>query len=268
MSLVGTRPPTVDEWEQYELHHRSRMSTKTHIRDFLDTKPLVSLFTRPRRFGKTLNMNMFRAFFEKTQENTSIYFRDKKIWQCGNNYTRHQGQYPVIFLTFKDVKCRTWEDTFQKIGRLISLEFIRHRELETSLVLSSYEKEQYHRLASENANEVDYQMGLQLLSMLLHGMMLGLCAVLGNRYRIRSNREAGLGRFDIQLSPLVSGIPGFLFEFKHTKDERVNLAVLADSALQQINEKKYDTELRNAGVNSIIKIGIAFRGKNAVVKRG
>lgn len=51
-------------------------------------------------------------------------------------------------------------------------------------------------------------------------------------------------------------------------DERVNLAVLADSALQQINEKKYDTELRNAGVNSIIKIGIAFRGKNAVVKRG
>lgn len=99
-------------------------------------------------------------------------------------------------------------------------------------------------------------------------MMLGLCAVLGNRYRIRSNREAGLGRFDIQLSPLVSGIPGFLFEFKHTKDERVNLAVLADSALQQINEKKYDTELRNAGVNSIIKIGIAFRGKNAVVKRG
>lgn len=101
-----------------------------------------------------------------------------------------------------------------------------------------------------------------------HGMMLGLCAVLGNRYRIRSNREAGLGRFDIQLSPLVSGILGFLFEFKHTKDERVNLAVLADSVLQQINEKKYDTELRNAGVNSIIKIGIAFRGKNAVVKRG
>ena len=152
------------------------------IRDFLDTKPLVSLFTRPRRFGKTLNMDMFRAFFEKTQENTSIYFRDKKIWQCGNNYTRHQGQYPVIFLTFKDVKCRTWEDTFQKIGRLISLEFIRHRELETSLVLSSYEKEQYHRLASENANEVDYQMGLQLLSMLLHKHYSKECIIIIDEY--------------------------------------------------------------------------------------
>ena len=51
-----------------------------------------------------------------------------------------------------------------------------------------------------------------------HGMMLGLCAVLGNRYQVRSNRESGRRRFDVQLAPLVSGIPGFLFEFKHTND--------------------------------------------------
>ena len=100
-----------------------------------------------------------------------------------------------------------------------------------------------------------------------HGMMLGLCAVLGNRYQVRSNRESGRRRFDVQLAPLVSGIPGFLFEFKHTNDEHVYLDVLADSALRQIDEKKYDAELRSAGINSVIKIGIAFRGKNAVVKR-
>ena len=100
-----------------------------------------------------------------------------------------------------------------------------------------------------------------------HGMMLGLCAVLGNRYQVRSNRESGRRRFDVQLAPLVSGIPGFLFEFKHTNDEQVDLDVLADSALRQIDEKKYDAELRSAGINSVIKIGIAFRGKNAVVKR-
>ena len=101
-----------------------------------------------------------------------------------------------------------------------------------------------------------------------HGMMLGLCAILGNRYQVRSNRESGLGRFDVQLTPLVNGIPGFLFEFKHTNDDHVNLETLADRALRQIDEKKYDTELRNAGVGEIIKIGIAFRGKNAAVKRG
>lgn len=524
------------------------------IRDFLDKKPMVSLFTRPRRFGKTLNMDMLRVFFEKTNEDTSVYFKDKQIWQCGDYYTKHQGQYPVIFLTFKDVKSMTWEETFQKIRRLISLEFIRHNELETSSVLTAYEKEQYHLLAGDNGDEVDCQMGLQLLSLLLHkhygreciiiideydtpiqqghtcnfypeivnfmrnffsgglkdnphlafgfltgilrvakesifsgmnnlktysilddgyssyfgftekevkdmlryygkddkynelsewydgyrfgnteifnpwsvinyisdncfpkafwqstgnneiigeiiqtatpeitkdlykllcgekiaayidtgviypevqnnpysiysfllvagylkvaniypqsdgnfmcdvaipnkeitfvyekevlnrtnqnslaisisqaifskdtqklqalledfmvksissidganegfyhGMMLGLCAILGNCYKIRSNRESGLGRFDIQLMPLTKGMPGFIFEFKHTKDEHTDLSALADSALQQIEAKKYDTELRDNGVNSIISIGIAFRGKSAVVRRG
>ncbi|RGT09735.1 hypothetical protein DW753_10680 [Agathobacter rectalis] len=524
------------------------------IRDFLDKKPMVSLFTRPRRFGKTLNMDMLRVFFEKTNEDTSVYFKDKQIWQCGDYYTKHQGQYPVIFLTFKDVKSMTWEETFQKIRRLISLEFIRHNELETSSVLTAYEKEQYHLLAGDSGDEVDCQMGLQLLSLLLHkhygreciiiideydtpiqqghtcnfypeivnfmrnffsgglkdnphlafgfltgilrvakesifsgmnnlktysilddgyssyfgftekevkdmlryygkddkynelsewydgyrfgnteifnpwsvinyisdncfpkafwqstgsneiigeiiqtatpeitkdlykllcgekiaayidtgviypevqnnpysiysfllvagylkvaniypqsdgnfmcdvaipnkeitfvyekevlnrtnqnslaisisqaifskdtqklqslledfmvksissidganegfyhGMMLGLCAILGNRYKIRSNRESGLGRFDIQLMPLTKGMPGFIFEFKHTKDEHADLSALADSALQQIEAKKYDTELRDNGVNSIISIGIAFRWKSAVVRRG
>lgn len=53
------------------------------IRDFLDECPMVSLFTRPRRFGKTLNMDMLRVFFEKTDEGTSVCFKDKLIWSCG-----------------------------------------------------------------------------------------------------------------------------------------------------------------------------------------
>ena len=74
------------------------------IRDFLDKKALVSLFTRPRRFGKTMNMDMLRVFFEISDEDTSIYFKDKAIWKCDSKYRNHQGKYPVIFLTFKDVK--------------------------------------------------------------------------------------------------------------------------------------------------------------------
>ena len=524
------------------------------IRDFLNALPMVSLFTRPRRFGKTLNMDMLRVFFEKTPEDTFIYFKDKYIWQCGDYYTKHQGQYPVIFLSFKDIKCSCWHETFQKISKLISLEFMRHDELESSTVLSSYEKEQYHRFASEGMNEVDCQMGLQLLSLLLHkhygkecviiideydtpiqqghlcdfyndivnfmrnffsgglkdnphlafgfltgilrvakesifsgmnnlktnsilddsyssyfgftkdevkdmleyyeyedkyqeicewydgycfgnteifnpwsvinyisdqcfpkafwqstgsndiigeiigaatpeinenlykllcgntittyidtsviypevqsnpysiysfllvagylkvaaiypqndgnymcdvaipnkeiafvyekevlnrtnqnnvsisvhqaifskdanklqsllenfmlksistmdgaseafyhGMMLGLCAVLGSQYQVRSNRESGLGRFDIELLPMVKNMPGFIFELKHTKDMNIDLDSLADSALRQIDNMKYDAELKAFGVDDIVKIGIAFRQKSAVVKRG
>ena len=68
-----------------------------------------------------------------------------------------------------------------------------------------------------------------------HGMMLGLCAILSNQY--------------------------------HTKDPHIDLESLADFALKQIEEKKYDTELLDAQVHSIVKIGIAFCGKKAVVKR-
>ena len=62
------------------------------IKEFLDQKPLVSLFTRPRRFGKTLNMDMLRVFFEISEENTAKYFVDKKIWRCGAEYRAHQGK--------------------------------------------------------------------------------------------------------------------------------------------------------------------------------
>ena len=59
------------------------------IKEFLDERPKVSLFTRPRRFGKTLNMDMLRTYFEKTDEDTSVYFQDKKIWKAAKQLSGH-----------------------------------------------------------------------------------------------------------------------------------------------------------------------------------
>ena len=523
------------------------------IKDFLDKKPKVSLFTRPRRFGKTLNMDMLRVFFEKTDVDTSRYFRDKAIWSYGNTYTSYQGKYPVIHLSFKDVKCTSWQETYSMIIRLIALEFRRHIELENSEKLNKYEKEQFVALADSTADASEYQLSLQILSLLLHkhygketiiiideydtpiqqghtcgfyneviefmrnffsgglkdnshlaygfltgilrvakesifsglnnlvvnsildkpysqyfgftkdeveqmltyygyqekltevcewydgylfgnteifnpwsvinyvseecfpkafwqstgsndiigeiissadddiikslyqllngdtvtsyvdtsviypkvqsdpysiysfllvagylkvsktypqndgnymceiaipnkeiafvyekevldktgrtsfaieiqqaiftgnaaklqkllekfmlnsisvfdgtnesfyhGMMLGLRAALSNQYRIKSNSESGYGRFDISLIPDKHTNPGFIFEFKHAKTNNQDLGALADEALTQIDEKKYDTEMKTLSVANIIKIGIAFRGKKAVVKQ-
>lgn len=138
------------------------------IRDFLDERPKVSLFTRPRRFGKTLNMDMLRTFFEKTDQDTSLYFRDKKIWSCGETYRAHQGKYPLIFLSFKDVKYSSWEETRQTLQKLIGQEFRRHDELASSAALSDYEKEEFSRLATETADEVACQMSLRTLTLFLH----------------------------------------------------------------------------------------------------
>lgn len=137
------------------------------IKEFLDQKPLVSLFTRPRRFGKTLNMDMLRVFFEISDKNTSKYFADKNIWQCGEEYRSHQGKYPVIFLTFKDVKFDTWDATIDKIRGLLQEEYGRHQELLNSDKLAQYEKEYFTKIISATANEVELTSSLERLSKML-----------------------------------------------------------------------------------------------------
>lgn len=137
------------------------------IKDFLDRKPLVSLFTRPRRFGKTMNMDMLRVFFERSDEDTSVHFRDKGIWKCGQEYTEQQGQYPVIFLTFKDVKFETWASTLEKLGGLLQAEFGRHKELLNSDKVADYEKEYFTKILYGKANEVELSSSLENLSRML-----------------------------------------------------------------------------------------------------
>ena len=137
------------------------------IKEFLDQKPLVSLFTRPRRFGKTLNMDMLRVYFEMTDEDTSKYFEDKNIWKCGKDYRLHQGKYPVIFLTFKDVKFDSWQATIEKIKSLLQEEYGRHQELLSSLKISDYEKEYFNKVLSATENEVELSFSLEKLSKML-----------------------------------------------------------------------------------------------------
>ena len=137
------------------------------IKEFLNQKPLVSLFTRPRRFGKTLNMDMLRVFFEKSSEDTSVYFQDKMIWSCGEEYKKHQGTYPVIFLTLKDVKFDSWEATIGKIRALLQAEFGRHLELLESKSIAGYEKAYFERIIDGNATEVDLASALENLSRML-----------------------------------------------------------------------------------------------------
>lgn len=137
------------------------------IKEFLDKKSFVSLFTRPRRFGKTLNMDMLRVFFEISAEDTSKHFSTKKIWQCGEEYRKHQGKYPVIFLTFKDVKFNSWKATLDKISNLLQEEFGRHQELSTSDKLAAYEKTYFSKIINGEASEVDLTISLEKLSQML-----------------------------------------------------------------------------------------------------
>lgn len=79
------------------------------IKDILDAGAKVTLFTRPRRFGKTLNMSMLRRYFEKTDEDNSYLFNGLKISKTNDKYLQYMGQYPVISISLKSMKQPTWE---------------------------------------------------------------------------------------------------------------------------------------------------------------
>ena len=138
------------------------------LRDFIDERPMVSLFTRPRRFGKTLNMDMIRTFFEKTEEDTSVYFKDKKIWECGEKYRNYQGKYPVIFVTFKDIKFSTWKETFSAMKDIFANEAHHHMEIQLSEKCDDYDRKIFDKILSGEVNEIELSSALFELSRMLH----------------------------------------------------------------------------------------------------
>ena len=137
------------------------------IRDLIDDQVPVILFTRPRRFGKTLALDMLKTFFEKTKEDTSIYFKDKQIWSCGEKYQKMQGAFPVISITFKDAKFSDWASTYAAIKNVIRDEFMRHDELFTSDRLNPVEQDYLSRMQTDELSDVEYTRSLLNLGRML-----------------------------------------------------------------------------------------------------
>lgn len=109
-------------------------------------------------------MDMLKIFFEISEEDTSAYFSDKKIWKCGQKYRDYQGKYPVIFISFKDIKHKNWEDSLRNIASVLAGEFLRHKELYESTKVNEFDKEYYRRVAAQKADEVELGQSLLILS--------------------------------------------------------------------------------------------------------
>ena len=134
------------------------------IEKMLENRTPVTLFTRPRRFGKTLNMSMLKYFFdiENKEENRRL-FENLKI--SDSKYMSEQGKYPVIFISLKDLKADTWEKTFERLKELISdlyAEFESMREK-----MNKRDKMKFDRIFFEKEN-TDYASSLKLLSNYLY----------------------------------------------------------------------------------------------------
>ena len=137
------------------------------IQKLVENKSVVFLFPRPRRFGKTLNMMMLRRFFEISEKSKAHLFDGLKIkdWQ---DFEKYQGKYPVIWISLKDVKDKTWKVSFENIKSNIIEEFNRHSYLSSSSRLTEAQKEYFEAIVSRNGTEHEYTTSLYRLSELLH----------------------------------------------------------------------------------------------------
>ena len=137
------------------------------IRDILDSGAKVTLFTRPRRFGKTLNMSMLRYFFEKSEQDNSYLFNDLAISQAGEKYLSHMGQYPVISISLKGMKQADYKTAFIEFKKIISKEFRRHDELLLSDKVYNSDKETFLKICNNSGDYTDYNSALRFLADML-----------------------------------------------------------------------------------------------------
>ena len=140
------------------------------IKKLLDQGGQVNLFTRPRRFGKTLLQTMLRTFFEAERDwngqpkDNSHYFDGMKIMDAGEEYTSHLGQYPVIFLSLKSAKQPTFEMAYQSLADEIMKEFERHHYVLSDGNMFPAKREKYMKLLEGKADEIDYAKAIAFLS--------------------------------------------------------------------------------------------------------
>ena len=136
------------------------------IRQWWENADDITLITRPRRFGKTLNMNMLNCFFSRQYENRGDLFKGLSIW-TDQRYQRLQGSYPVIFISFADVKQNNYKDAIQKIKNIVVDAYRQHRYLNKEDCFTENEKQQMMEI-TEKMDDVTAQDALKNLSSYLN----------------------------------------------------------------------------------------------------
>jgi Predicted AAA-ATPase/PD-(D/E)XK nuclease superfamily len=141
------------------------------IQEILDNPAAqVILIPRPRRFGKTLNLSMLHCFLaaQVNRQPTQNLFHGLKIAQLGKEYARHQGQYPVIFISFKDIKDKKYEEVYGALQNLISQVYQEHYYLLESPHLNPSEQAVFRRIVEKQAPDNEFSTSLQSLTHFLY----------------------------------------------------------------------------------------------------
>ena len=222
--ITGKLPPPVgtSEWETFS--QDSFCVDKTWmIKELVDLKTRVALFTRPRRFGKTTALKMIRAFFEKRldetgeQVDTSYLFADKKIWAAGEAYRKLQGQFPVIWLSFKDHKSNCWEDALYDLQSTIGGECYRHMTAIETAAIDPLKRKQLASVANREATPKELAESLGYLAEAIHAHWKVKPVILIDEYDQPISSASTFGYYDKMCSFMRVFLSGALKDNAHVE---------------------------------------------------
>ena len=211
------------------------------IRDVLDNGSKITIFTRPRRFGKTLNMSMLRRFFEKMEEDNSYHFDGLAISEAGDKYHKYMGQYPVISISLKSMKQPSFELALTELKKIISNEFRRHREIAESDKFFDSDKEDFLNICNRRGDYSMYNTSLNFLSNCLYEVYEKKVVVLIDEYDVPLENAYFNGFYKDMINLIRS-----VFESALKTNDSLEFAVL--TGCLRISKESIFTGLNNLNV--------------------
>ena len=248
--ITGKLPPPVgtSEWETFS--QDSLCVDKTQmIRELVDLKTRVALFTRPRRFGKTTALKMIRAFFERRVDgkgrkvDTSYLFKDKKVWAAGATYRKLQGKFPIIYLSFKDHKAANWEDAFYDLKSTMGGECYRHEAVIGTDAIDPLKRKQLAAVANRESTPKELAESLGLLAEAIHAHWKVKPIILIDEYDQPISSASTFGYYDQMCSFMRIFLSGALKDNAHVEMGLMTgvLRVAKEGILSGLNNLKVYT---------------------------
>ena len=238
-------PVGIDDFEKIVTGDYFYVDKTLLIKELLDMKGEVNLFTRPCRFGKTLNMSMLRYFFEENPENVSRIFQGLNIMGAGEKYLDHMGKYPVIMISLKSMKQPSYELAFEMLKKALKGEFQRHwQSVSDSGRLTDADQKRYLRLRDLEGTEADYADALKFLSECLYRCTGRKTVILIDEYDVPLENAYFSGFYDRMTDTIRS-----LFESALKTNESLEFAVV--TGCLRFSRESIFTGLNNLKIMSV-----------------
>jgi hypothetical protein len=235
------------------------------IKDIMDKGDKILLIPRPRRFGKTLNLSMLKYFYdccpeewtqgkgnEKEVKGTGAansyknLFDSLAISKAGQKYLEHMGKYPVIFLSFRDIKVREWETCYDKIQQLIQDEYSKHYYLLKCKELLPHEKDYFKKIIQRKGSKGDYEKSLEKLLIFLNRYYGQRVVILIDEYDAPVHGGFNHGYYD----EVIDFIRNFLCGGLKDTDQYLEKSVI--TGIMRIAKESIFSGLNNPGVYTLL----------------